>query len=118
MMLCSYRKNANGASGWIVTQAAPLANSGQLLELAEGLANGVEIRQVLRGRSLLTVLHDSVFIDDKGGARAHRAQANQIRQQNAISFGGFFVEIAGKGNADLLLLRPGFLRNWAVDTHA
>ena len=89
-----------------------------LLQLAEGIANGVEIRQILGGGSLFAVLHDTVLIDDERGARTDGAKADEVGEQNTVSLGGFLIQIAGERDADLFLLRPGFLRERAIDAHA
>src|SRR5947208_13051602 len=75
-----------------------------LFHAVQRLLDGVEVGQFLRRRRLLAVLDDAVLVNDEGGARADRAQANQVRQQCAVGFGRFLVQVAGQGNAEFFLL--------------
>ncbi len=52
------------------------ATTGLLFQFRERLADGVEIRKILRSGRLLAVLDDTVFIDDEGGASADRAETD------------------------------------------
>src|SRR5687767_4570867 len=81
-----------------------------LLQLPERFLDRVKVRQFLRRWRLFAILHDAVLIDHKSRARAHRAQAKQVRQQRAVGLRGLFIQVARERDADFFLLRPRLLR--------
>src|SRR6266542_2003703 len=87
-----------------------------LLQFGQRFLDRLEVGQFLRSRGLFAVLHHPMLVDDEGGPGTDRAQAEQVRQECAVGFGGFLVEVAGQAEADFFLLRPGLLGEWAVDT--
>ena len=64
------------------------------------------------------VLHHPILIHDKGGAGAGGSESKKIIQQHSIVGSGLFVQITRQGNADIFLLRPGFLCKGAVHANA
>ena len=55
------------------------------------------------------MLDDAVFVDDEGGTGADGAQPDQVRQEGAVLFADFLVQVAEERELDVLLFGPGFL---------
>ena len=89
-----------------------------LLQLRELGLNGCEIWQILWRLGLLGVLDHARFIHDESCACASSADAGETGEKNTVGLGGFLIEVADERDGDALLLRPRFLRKWAVHAHA
>ena len=90
----------------------------KLLQLRQRRLEGVKIGQILRRRRLFAVLHHALLINHERRARRRVAHAGQHREHDVVGFNHRFVQIAGEGDADFFLLRPGFLRKWTVHADA
>src|ERR1043166_3576948 len=98
--------DTNGLYGGIVSRP--------LLQVPQSLLYFRKIRQVLRGRRLLAVLDDAIFINHERRPRRRVTDTGKHRKYDIIFLYHFLVEIARERDANLLFLRPGFLRERSI----
>ena len=91
--------------------------NGEALQPRQHRLDRLEIWEVFGRGRLLGVANHARLIDHKRGTCGHAAEPTQVGQEDAIGGGGRLVQVAGKRQADALLLRPGILGERTVHTH-
>src|SRR5262249_50277766 len=78
----------------------------------------VEVGQVLRRWGLLAVTDGALLVDDKGGPSCGVTHSRQHGKEHLIFSDNLLVQVAGKGDFDILLLSPSLLGEGRIDADA